>query len=146
MSLIHKQLRRKCFPSFVLKEVFVFSYLHINDSYQILSKFVQVYQSYKCHGDPSHLPRTPLVIQLPFIHVLSKQLMNFSPNSNIIDTPFYDYLNQWSQLHIIIFFSMQLQDWVFRLGYTIVYIYPKLCNQVRSLSLFRWRTLTLLKI
>ena len=23
---------------------------------------------------------------------------------------------------------------------------PKLCNQVRSLSLFRWRTLTLLKI
>ena len=25
-------------------------------------------------------------------------------------------------------------------------IFPKLCNQVRSLSLFRWRTLTLLKI
>ena len=23
---------------------------------------------------------------------------------------------------------------------------PKLCNQVRSLSLFRWRTLTLMKI
>ena len=27
-----------------------------------------------------------------------------------------------------------------------MYFYPKLCNQVRSLSLFRWRTLTLLNI
>ena len=26
------------------------------------------------------------------------------------------------------------------------HVTPKLCNQVRSLSLFRWRTLTLLKI
>ena len=106
---------RKCFPAFVLKKLFVLSYLHIRDSYQILSKFVHIYQSYKCLAwNLTRMRCTPSVFKI--VSFSESFCTNFLQHNYIFDTPFYAF-NQWShqnffEVHTIFFDASMYVPWI----------------------------------